>query len=233
MLKSRTMIATPAYRGEVVMQYCHSLVRDMVLMMAQGHYADAPFFINDTYIHWARNRCLKEFLALDYDYLMFIDADMSWEPGALGRVLGMPSEMPIVGGLYPKKERRENGDLFYPFHPMPGVKIEFPVCELAGIPTGFMRINRAAAAHMMRAFNDRPFDFALIDGIDFGEDLLFCRRACLTGLRVYGVFDILFEHWGPNKWEGRAVDTLRPLNGHLFAGEPLRPPVIALPEAAE
>lgn len=229
MLKSRTIIATPAYRGEVVMQYCHSLVRDMFLMMADGHYADAPFFVNDTYVHWARNRCLKEFLSTDCDYLMFIDADMSWEALALGRMLAMPRDMDIVGGVYRKKEEPE----FYPFHPMPGVPIQFPVCRVMGIPTGFMRINRNAAERMMRAFDDQPFAFARIDGIDYGEDLLFCRRACYIGLSVHGVFDIQFGHHGPREWSGRASDHLKRLEGQALPGEPIQQAKIDLLEAAE
>lgn len=222
MLKTRTMIATPAYRGEVVMQYAHCLVRDIFLAINDGHYCEAPFFINDTYVHCARNRCLKVFLGTDADYLMFIDADMSWDAGALGRILGMDKDMDVIGGVYRKKEDPE----FYPFHPMPGLPVTFPVAQVAGVATGFMRITRKCAERMLRAFGGRPFDHAMIDGIEYGEDLLFCRRACLTGLKVYGVFDIKFGHHGPHEWSGRASDYLP--DGFVIPGTPLVQPVIDL-----
>ena len=222
MLKSRTIIATPAYRGEVVMQYAHCLVRETFLAIAQGHYVDAPYMVNDTYVHAARNRCLKEFLGTGADYLMFWDADMSCEQGALARVLSLPADMDIVGGLYPTKEDKPE----YRFRAMPGIPVEFPMCRVEAIPTGFMRITRNAAERMMRAFGGRPFFHAVIDDLEHGEDILFCRRACLIGLMVHAIFDIEFGLHGPKEYRGRAMDHV--IEGSLIPGVPTEQPRIAL-----
>ncbi len=199
---SRTFVATPAYRGEVVMQYAHCLVRDTVLAMAQGLYVEAPFGINDTYIQFARNYALRRFLETDMDHLMFIDADMSWSPGALGEILALPAEMDIVGGVYRTKE----DEAYYPVNALG--PLSFPLCELAGVATGFMRITRKAAQAMAEAFED-PFWIERIGGEPFGEDMLFCRRARELGLKVWGKFDIAFDHIGPHAWSGTAQDHFR------------------------
>lgn len=210
-LKSRTLVATPAYRGDVVMQYAHSIVRDSVLALMDGHFVEAPHFINDTYIHNARNAALKTFAEGEWDYLMFIDADMGWESGALGSILSLPTDMDIVGGVYRRKEDEPS----YPFNALPDAPIRFPLCEVAGVATGFMRITRACAERVRAKYpNGRVFDHIIDEhDVEWGDDIAFCRRARASGCRVFGKFDISFEHIGPKAWSGRAQDHLPHLNG--------------------
>lgn len=209
MLKSRTFVATPAYRGEVVMQYAHSLVRDSVHAMACGHFVEAPHSINNTYIHMARNDAVKQFIVGDWDYLMFIDADMGWEPGALFKMLDAPADMDVLGGVYRTKEDH----IRFPFHPLPESDfLRFPVDEVGHVATGFMRITRACIERLMAAYpNGKLFnpivDDSLSDG-EWGDDFAFCKRARETGSRIFARFDIEFEHVGPKAWKGRASEDL-------------------------
>lgn len=196
MLKSRSFVATPAYRGEVVMQYARSLVRDAVLALGAGHYVAPPFTINDTLVHYARNLALKRFLEGDADHLIFIDADLGWEEGALLRLIETPGD--VVCGLYRTKEDGER----YPFTPQPG-GIPAPVGPIVAAGAGFMKIQRVCAKAMVEDFA-MPFEF---DGPK-GEDITFCERAGSLGFSVVGIADIHFEHVGPNSWAGRASDYL-------------------------
>lgn len=213
-LKSRTLVATPAYRGDVVMQYAHCIVRDAVLAMVGGHFVEAPHFINDTYIHAARNRAAMTFLSGDWDYLMFIDADMGWAPDALGRILSMPRDMDIVGGVYRTKEEPPR----YPINLLHGHPLTFPVCEIAGVATGFMRVTRRCLQTMLRAHqNGRFFDHIVDDrNTEWGDDIAFCQRARALGCRVWGVFDIEFEHVGPKAYKGTASADLAKSEGYLL-----------------
>lgn len=200
---TRTMVATPAYRGEVVMQYAHSLVRDTVGAAMDGHFVEAPYAINDTYIHNARNQAFRVFLAGESDHLVFIDADMGWEPGALSRLIGMPAYMDVVGAIYTAKEDPPR----FPYLKLDGEGSE-PVREVAAVPTGFMRITRPAAQRMLDAHpNGRVFDHMVDDdGVEWGDDMAFCRRARAIGLGVWAIFDIEFEHVGPRAWKARAQE---------------------------
>ncbi len=208
MVKSRTLVATPAYRGEVVMQYAHSLVRDSVLAIVDGVYVEAPFFINDTYIHMARNRAVAEFVNSDFDYLMFIDADMGWSPGALGDILSLPERMDVVGGVYRVKEDAPR----YPLHALVGIPIEAPVCEVRAVATGFMRISRSCLLHMLKKYpNGKLFNHIEdehVPGGEWGDDFAFCIRARMAGCRVFAKLDIEFEHVGPKAWSGTASNHL-------------------------
>lgn len=200
MLKSRNFIATPAYRGEVVMQYAHALIRDTVMAIGSGHFVEAPFFINDTYVHFARNQAVKQFPeASDHDNLIFIDADMGWEPGALIKLIEAPGD--IAAGLYPVK----NDETYFPFNHDPALVPLAAVAPIHAGPTGFMKITRACAERMWEFFEGEPFAF---EG-GCGEDIAFCNRARDLGFSIYGLFDIEFQHVGPKVWTGRAIDHLR------------------------
>lgn len=213
MLKSRTFVATPAYRGEVVMQYAHCIVRDAVLSMVAGHYVEAPHSINDTYIHMARNKAVRTFLSLDYDYLMFIDADLGWSAGALPDLLSLPRDMDIVGGVY----RTKSDPPRYPFNVLAGVPLEYPIGEIEGVATGFMRITRSCLDRMMEVYpSGRLFDHIVDESdVEWGDDLAFCRRARQAGCRVWGKFDVEFEHVGPHAWKGLAMDDMAKSRGFV------------------
>lgn len=210
-LKSRTLVATPAYRGDVVMQYAHSIVRDSVLAIIDGHFVEAPHFINDTYIHNARNAALKTFAAGEWDFLVFIDADMGWQAGALGDLISLPVEMDIAGGVYRRKEDEPS----YPFNALVDSPIAFPVCEISAVATGFMRITRACAERVLAKYpSGRVFDHIVEEGgFEWGDDIAFCRRARAAGCKVFGKFDIEFDHVGPKAWRGRAQDHLQHMVG--------------------
>lgn len=224
MLKSRTLIATPAYRGDVVMQYAHSIVRDAVVALAMGHFIEAPHFINNTYIHMARNDAVKAFMKGDFDYLMFIDADMGWEASALPDVLDLPADMDVVGGVYRAKESPPR----YPVNYLPDVPREGPVYEVAGVATGFMRITRKCLEKTLAKYPHGRLFHHIVDEneIEWGDDMAFCIRARAAGCRVYGKFDIEFEHVGPHAWKGRAQDDLSapmPANPKGLVFDPAHP----------
>ncbi len=224
MLKSRTFVATPAYRGDVVMQYAHSIVRDAVLAITRGHFVEAPYFHTHTLIHAARSHCVKLFMGGDWDYLMFIDADTGWQPDALGDILDLPADMDVVGGIC----HRRDDDRVYPFNAMPGVPLKFPVCEVDTLGACFMRITRKCIERTLRAYpGDRPFDYMPDPDhpeLLTGEDFAFCRRVRGAGGKVYGKFDIQFDHVGPKTWTGRASDDLADKEGFLI---PPRQEVVA------
>ncbi len=188
-VKSRTFVATPAYRGEVAMQYAHCLVRDTVLSLLNGHYVAAPCCANNTHVHFARRDAALEFMKSDLDYLMFIDSDMGWQPGALVEILALPESYDVVGGVYRKKSDPPD----YTVHSKPGVPLRFPVCEVSKVAT-FQHIQDPAVANG-----------------EWSEDYSFCIRAERAGCSIWGKFDILFDHVGPHAWTGRASDDLKHL----------------------
>jgi len=207
MLKSHTMIATPAYRGDAVMQYAHCLVRDSVLATMRGHFVEAPHILSDTNPCFARNKIAYSFMRSECDYLMMIDADMGWQTDALGDMLDLPADMDIVCGIY----RQKCDPPRYVVHKLPDVPLTYPMCEIDKASTGFMRITRSCIERMYAAYPNKRLFSHITDEKDeeWSEDLSFCMRARKIGCKVYGKFDIEFDHIGPHVWNGRASDDLK------------------------
>lgn len=96
-------IAIPSYDGRLFAQFFISL---MQFLMTGSPALSAPPYINiltgESHINRARNRIVKGFLETDATHLLFIDSDISFKPEDITRLLS--HDLPIVGGLYPKKE---------------------------------------------------------------------------------------------------------------------------------
>jgi hypothetical protein len=167
--KKKIFVATPMYGGMCGGQYTKSTA-DLASMAAQ-YGMDVRFFylFNESLIPRARNYLVDEFLRSDCTHLMFIDADIGFDPNdviALSVIAAEGSDKDIVCAPYPKKciawekikravdkgvaDRDPNilenyvGD--YVFNPKSGatsIPLDEPV-EVLESGTGFMMIQRSA-----------------------------------------------------------------------------------------
>lgn len=199
------------------MQYAHSLARDAVLAAVRGHFVDPPYFQSHTLIHAARNDAVRVFRASDVDYLMFIDADTGWGVNALGDMLALDPALDVVAGIC----RRRDDVVVYPFNVLTGVPLKFPLCEIESAGACFMRITRPAIERTVARFGPRIFDYRLDPRFpETGEDMSFCWRARDAGCRVWGKFDIEFEHVGPKTWKGTAQIDMADKEGFTLGQQP-------------
>jgi hypothetical protein len=98
---SRIMICTPCYGRVVHESYLKSLLATQDALRAAGHVMALSTFGNESLITRARNNLVAGFLGSDYDVLMFIDADIGWQPAALLDLLASGHE--VCGTPYPTK----------------------------------------------------------------------------------------------------------------------------------
>ena len=148
----------------------------------------------------ARNSLTRQFLD-DYDaeWLLWVDADMSFEHDAMERLLAAadPVERPIVGGLcfgmnlgalFPtiyQFTTNEAGDL------TTARMGDYPLDTLvpcAATGAAFLLVHRSA----FEAIRDKAFNAAFpwfqeteLAGEPAGEDLTFCLRAGICGIPVH------------------------------------------------
>lgn len=197
----KVMVATPVYRMEVMHPYVTSIVRDTLLAAQAGHIVAPPVFLNDTLVHFARNKFVEIFLQTEADAMLCIDSDLGWDYDAINKIINTPGD--IVGGVY----RLKQDDEFYPFHGQ-RENLRLPYAAVDSIPTGFMLIKKEAMLKVAEA-HPRPFQFVMDEeGREWGEDLSFCNRARKLGLSVVARFDITFEHCGVKTWTGCAATAL-------------------------
>src|SRR5262245_55405439 len=93
-------IAVPAYTGQVHLGTMRSLMTDMLLLAARGDKVTIFDESGNAMIAHARDMIVAEFLAGQGTDLVFVDADVFWEEGAILRLVDHPVD--VVAGIYPQ-----------------------------------------------------------------------------------------------------------------------------------
>jgi len=210
----RIFIGVPAYDGKVGVATVQSLLAETAILEELGHECGVGFVTGCSLITHARNDLARGFLASGFDKLAMIDADVSWEAGALVRLLHHTVD--LVGGAYPYKRHPES----YPVTWLASKERAGGLIEVEGLPGGFMVIARSALDRIIEAFPDRKyrhgddlfyafFDAAFRDGRLFGEDNAFCDLFRKAGGKVWLDPDLTLTHTGGDPaFTGRIGDWL-------------------------
>jgi hypothetical protein len=170
--KHKIMVCTPMYGGMCSGMYSKACC-DLATLSTK-YQMDLKYFylFNESLIPRARNYLVDEFLRSDYTHLMFIDADIHFDPNDVLALAALDKD--IIGGPYPKKciawEKVRNavdsgladedpnileqytGD--YVFNPVENthqIKVSEPV-DVLEIGTGFMMIKRQVFDDFKEAF---------------------------------------------------------------------------------
>ena len=178
----KLFIATPMYGGQCHGSYTKSITDLMVLCTKYGIEAKLFFIFNESLVQRARNYLTDEFVRSGYDYMIFIDSDITFEPQdvlVLMHFAASRDDMDVVCGPYPKKaiswekikvavdkgyaDKNPNkleefvGD--FVFNPADGVtqfRVDEPI-EVKESGTGFMLITREALQKYDRAFPTQSY----------------------------------------------------------------------------
>jgi hypothetical protein len=95
-------IATPMYGGMAAGSYTMSLAHTPATFFKNGIGLSFSCVMNDSLITRARNYLTFHFLNSSATHLMWIDADIGFDPADIVRMVGADKD--IVCGIYPKKE---------------------------------------------------------------------------------------------------------------------------------
>lgn len=208
----RVFLAAPAYSG-LSGAFVNSLWGSRYALDAINAVATLEVLEEHCHVDDARNLLVRDFLESDCTDLIFLDADIGWQPESLARLLMVDKD--VVGGSYPLKQN----DSKYPVKLQPGVELwaDGEGCvEVDGVPTGFLRIRRRVLEDLydkskkFRSQNESPdrkpmgivFERDHADGERIGGDYNFCKKARAAGYKVYVIPEMGFEHTGIHSWEG-------------------------------
>lgn len=100
--KPTIFVATPMYGGMCTGAYSAALMQLPMVMGQTGSQMYYSFMMNESLITRARNSLAYDFLDSDATHLMFIDADIGFNPRDIADMIKADKE--IICGLYPKKE---------------------------------------------------------------------------------------------------------------------------------
>ena len=101
-VKPRLFIATPMYGGMCTGTYAINLCATAPALNQNGIDMNYSMMLNESLITRARNRFAHDFLQTDATHMMFIDADISWQPYDIVEMLR--ADVDVICGIYPKKE---------------------------------------------------------------------------------------------------------------------------------
>jgi len=184
-----------------------------------------------------RNLLTCGFLDSRFDYMLFVDADVEFQPEAVARML-VPKKDIICT---PYRVKEENIKYAVKFKDPDFIKIEpFDLVEIEEGPAGLMLIKRVVFERLMDKRPDLKINFdeptrkkmneeigAVEDAIDRymynfwdttfrldtgewkGEDLSFCALATDAGFKIHANLDSGTTHHGSWGFQGKFGDSLK------------------------
>lgn len=212
--------ATPTHDGRMCIETARALLNEQMLAHGAGVEFKAVFLPSCSLITHGRNQLVRDFMQSDFDRLVFIDSDVSWEPGALVKIAHRPVD--LVGGAYRYKDEKEGYSVgFLADRKEIWADPATGLIEVQHLPGGFLAINRCVfeqlkAAHPGRAYlfhgdEYQGYFHAPIDDYKmFGEDVAFCYDWRDLGGKVWLDPEITLEHiGGHNRYKGHIGNWLR------------------------
>lgn len=187
---------TPSYDKTLTVDYNQSLVQSAILLTKAGVEMHHMVLAGNCFLGRARNVIVEAFLASTATDLIFVDADVGFDPKVLTRVLSYDEE--IVAGLVPKRDI--DSDSVYHENALTGV-IHNGLFQSLEAPTAFMRLKRSVFSKL-----PKPWFRAESSEDAFGEDIYFCRAWCALGEYCWIDADINFTHRGSKAWKGNFYD---------------------------
>ena len=213
----KLFVALPAYDFKVSLKLAVSLARLAQQLPQHGVDMSIGSICGCSVVSRARNLLVKDFLESNCTDLMFIDADINFEPEDVLRLMAWASDpkMGIVGGV---PRTRKTNKVYI-------AQLDQDEEGLTMNRMGLVRAKRIATAFMMvrrevfeRLVNENPqwnyydhssdrnlnavFDFLVTEEGYMGEDYLFCDRARAIGYEVWIDPTIKLGHMGVQEYEG-------------------------------
>tara|TARA_Y100001938_G_scaffold130017_1_gene185574 strand:+ start:63 stop:764 length:702 start_codon:yes stop_codon:yes gene_type:complete len=182
------------------------------------------------YIGYGRNVLAALFLQSGFDYQLFVDADVEFEPEVIGRMI--ISEKDFICCPYRKKTQDQSIKYSVNFEDYQNINIDNKgVTVIKRGPAGLTLIHRKVYEQLMAKhpnlhiknysaiskdaakylYNFWETEFK--DGIWIGEDVKFCDLAREAGFKFHAIVDGETIHHGTYGYKGKLVDTFQKANG--------------------
>ena len=179
-------------------------------------------------IHQARNYLTSVFLTTQYQYMLFVDSDVEFQPEAVLRM--MVAKKNIVCTPYRVKAEELSKHIYTVEFKDPKniLVLAGGLVEIEAGPTGLMLIDRKVfekiiknhpelkirnkatpKAEKSHEFYYNFFDFGFNDGYAMGEDVSFCRLARGNGFKIYANIESSTTHHGAYAWKGTFGESMK------------------------
>ena len=232
--KPSVYIGMPCY-DSVKVQTCSSLLDTFSTLGKNG--VECKFkSIQTCYVTHARNMLTCAFLHSGCDYLLFVDADVEFDPEAVLRMLVPKKDLVCTPYRVKNKPQVEEYTVSFP-DPQAISILPWDLAEILEGPAGLMLISRNVFEVLMKKYPELKCEFPdetkakfnrvigtetdavgkylwnfwgtpFKDGIYKGEDFAFCNLCTKAGLKLYANLDSWTTHHGSWGFKGRFGDSL-------------------------
>ena len=221
---TRVHMCMPCYGGQLTEQTFMSYIKWSNTARQLGLDWTVETMTNESLISRARNTLVSKFLfTKESTHLMFIDADIGWEPWHL--LVMLDAQKDVIGGLYPMKSL----PIKWCVNGIPGQPEPTPdqnLIEVSKTGTGFMLIKRDVFEKLDAHPATKPFkndiglpqeldpymktyfDTAVREGRYYSEDWTFCENWRDIGGQVWVDKRVLLRHTGTYTFDHAAQEKL-------------------------
>ena len=205
--------ATPCYGGQINEVCFQSYMNWTILAMQNDLAFTIDTLSNESNINRGRNSCAAKFLAGDCTHLMFVDADIGWNP--VDVVQRVNHQKDVVVGAYPQKTMPP----LYVINKLEEPEREGDLVEVMNAGTGFMLIKRNVFEKLIeqgatkyrddigldKDTNENQYDFfncTVAEGQYLTEDYSFCHAVRHAGFQIWLDTTIELTHTGYWRFPG-------------------------------
>jgi hypothetical protein len=212
----------PCYGGQLTESTFMSYIKWANMARQLGIEWTVETMTNESLISRARNTLTAKFLHTEGStHLMFIDADIGWEPWHLLVLLNR--KVDVIGGLYPMKSM----PIKWCVNGIPGQEEGVDnLVEVTKTGTGFLLIKREVFEKLdahpavkpfandigldpaLNKYMKTYFDTAVREGRYYSEDWTFCENWRDIGGQVFVDKRVLLKHTGTYVFDAGAQDKL-------------------------
>jgi hypothetical protein len=233
---SRIFIAVAVYDAMVHWSFNQSIINLIARLGEAGHVTAISYLPGNADIQMVRNILSHRFLQSDYDSLLFIDSDQSFNSAEVLRMI--ESDKDFIGAIIPKKtlnweaiaraakDGKEPLDLILysgifaaNFLPVQIKVNQHEPLEVQSLGTGLLRLKRQVLNELkpfcreIKAHNGETMtDFfanVVIEGNRrLSEDYSFCQRWREIGGSVWAAPWVKVSHWGSFEYSANFTESL-------------------------
>jgi glycosyltransferase involved in cell wall biosynthesis len=230
----KLFIATPAFGHQAYVNYVNSVVGFVTATPPSdlSYTTSLHLHAGSALISAARNDCVHKFLASGCDKLLFIDADIGFEPENIWRLLRKDADLALAP--YVTKDLRDpaNSRFIINFEDDENVELDGQgFIEVNSGPAGFMMIDRYVFAKLAEAYPEKktfmsqiqngehkklPDFYTFFDCITdteqgaLGEDISFCKLWRDIGEPIHCDAYAALTHYGIFSFQGQLAQSLLP-----------------------
>jgi hypothetical protein len=216
----KIFIATPAFGYQTFVNYTNSLIKLLTSTTPDDLSYSTTIHLHSgsALISHARNDCVQHFLSGDYTKLLFIDADIGFEPNDVWRLLRRDEDIAYCPYITKSLDGPKHSKFVMKFkHPdNKEVQPDGFIEALSG-PTGFMMIDREAFTKLDGAYpnsNTRMSQIKngkVVEDLNYpsyfdcithetqgalGEDISFCKKWEEMGGTMWADTEAALTHYG-------------------------------------